>query len=48
MKMVIELCDNGLDGVTKSLLIAVLLKCNQKYVLSFNELKDFAQHENTM
>ena len=48
VKMVIELCDNGLDGVTKTLPIAVLLKCNQKYVLSFNELKDFAQHENTM
>ena len=48
VKTVIELCDNGLDGVIKTLLIAVLLKCNQKYVLSFNELKDFAQHKNTM
>lgn len=28
VKMAIELCDNGLDGVTKTLLIAVLLKCN--------------------
>ena len=48
LKMIIKLCENGLDGVTKTLLIAVLLKCNQKYVLSFNELKDFAQHDNPM
>jgi len=47
LKTVAQLCDNGLDGVTKTLLIAVLLKCNQKYVLSFSELKDFTQQENT-
>ena len=48
LKTAIEFCDNGLDGVTKTLLIAVLLKYNQKYVESFDELKDLTQHENTV
>lgn len=33
-----DLCDSGLDGVTKTLLTAVLLGCNEKYVKTFDVL----------
>ena len=33
-----DLCDSGLDGVTKTLLTAVLLGCNEKYVKTFDIL----------
>ena len=33
-----DLCNSGLDGVTKTLLTAVLLVCNEKYVKTFDVL----------
>jgi len=33
-----DLCDLGLDGATRTILTAVLLGCNEKYVKTFDVL----------
>ena len=38
LRTIQELCETGLQGVTKALLISVLLQINEKYVKTFNLL----------
>lgn len=40
-----NLCDAGLEGVTKTLLTAVLLGCNEKYAKTFDVLCDMVKDD---
>ena len=40
LKMVQQVCDAGVQTVTKTLMISILMQCNEKYVRNFDVLKD--------
>ena len=47
LKTVKQICDTGLQKVTKILLISVLLQSNENYVRSFDALQDMLDESNT-